>query len=239
MKIKTLISIVITLLSISLVHGTSFESGQSLYGSNCVGCHGLDGKGTPNVFPALNNQNFLKLNDDEQIKSIIVNGKAGTGMIAWSETKGGVLTNSQIDDIVLFIRNWEIKEVIQDSTENSVVDKEKVQITREDIYNTNCVGCHGEEGVGTQSGPSLIDNEFVSISNSEELKAVIYEGRVEKGMPSWKGILSNEQIDSLVPLLKSWKQEEIGVHVSQWYIGLIAFGLLFIIMALTFIYKNT
>jgi len=139
----------------------------------------------------------------------------------------------------LFIRNWEIKEVIQDSTENSDVDKENVQITGEDIYNTNCLGCHGEEGVGTPSGPSLIDNEFVSKSNSEELKAVIYEGRVEKGMPSWKGILSNKQIASLVPLLKSWKHEEIGVHVPQWYIGLIAFGLLFIIMALTFIYKNT
>ena len=122
MKIKTLISVAIILLSMSLVHATSFESGQSLYGSNCVGCHGQDGKGILNVFPALNDQNFLKLTDDEQIKSIIVNGKAGTGMIAWSETEGGVLTNSQIDDIVLFIRNWEIKEVIQDSTENSDVE---------------------------------------------------------------------------------------------------------------------
>jgi len=62
---------------------------------------------------------------------------------------------------------------------------------------------------------------------------------VGKGMPQWKGILTDEQIDSLVTLLKGWTKKEIGVHLPQWDIGLLVFGVLFTVMVMVYIYKNT
>ncbi|MDP6612778.1 MAG: hypothetical protein QF673_02015 [Candidatus Hydrothermarchaeota archaeon] len=47
------------------------------------------------------------------------------------------------------------------------------------------------------------------------MELLLENGRVEKDMPSWKDVLTDEQINSLVTLTKGWKKEKIGVHVSQ------------------------
>ena len=42
------------------------------------------------------------------------------------------------------------------------------------------------------------------------MELLLENGRVEKDMPSWKDVLTDEQIDSLVTLAKGWKKEKIG-----------------------------
>jgi cytochrome c oxidase cbb3-type subunit 3 len=236
---KAWITVAILLLSISAVDAASIEAGSKLYGDFCAACHGTEGKGVPNVFPALNDQNFLKAKDDKFIKDTISNGKPGTAMIAWSKDKGGSLDEAQIDDLVAFIRNWEAKEAAPSPVEKPGAEKKEPTLLGEELFNANCAACHGEGGVGAPAGPALVGNEFVAKSDAAAVKKVVEGGRVEKGMPAWKGVLSDEQIDSLVTLVKGWKKEEIGVHVPQWDIGLLVFGLLFAIMLLVYIYKIT
>ena len=39
--------------------GRSVEKGAELFASNCTNCHGIDGKGLPNVAPALHSKYFF------------------------------------------------------------------------------------------------------------------------------------------------------------------------------------
>jgi cbb3-type cytochrome c oxidase subunit III len=233
---KALIPAIFLLLLTGVVYAASADSGAKLYKTYCSACHGLEGKGVPGAFPALNNQDFLKSKDDNFIKETITNGRPGTAMRAFSKAKGGPFQEAQIDDLVAFIRSWEVKE---GKTEGAVEEKGKPLLMGEALFNARCVACHGKGGKGTEAAPALLGNKFVAENEASAVKKVISGGRVGKGMPQWKGILTDEQIDSLVTLLKGWKKKEIGVHLPQWDIGLLVFGVLFTVMVMVYIYKNT
>src|ERR1700741_1067013 len=77
---------------------------KQLYGQNCAGCHGAEGKGGAAV--ALANPVFLAIADDSVIRRIASNGVPGTPMPAFAQSAGGMLTEKQIDAIVSGIRLW-------------------------------------------------------------------------------------------------------------------------------------
>lgn len=233
---KPLIPVVLALVLVGVAYAASAESGAEIYKTYCASCHMPDGKGIPGTFPALNNQEFLKSKDDNFIRNTISNGRPGTPMIAFGEANGGPLTDDQINDLVAFIRAWEVKEEKPAPEKEAPVEAAQMG---EELYNAKCAACHGEGGKGTEVGPALLGNEFVMTSDEAAVKAVISEGRQDKGMPPWKGVLSEEQMDSLVTLLKGWKKEEIGVHLPQWDIGILVFTLLFVVMFMVYIYKRT
>ncbi len=61
------------------------------------------------------------------------------------------------------------------------------------IFQTNCVACHGatmEGGIG----PSLVDDEWIHGNSKEEITAVVTEGVAAKGMPPWGPILGPEKV---------------------------------------------
>src|SRR6202166_699847 len=78
---------------------------NALYGQNCAGCHGVDGKGGAAI--ALANPVFLAIADDTVVRRIASNGIAGTPMPAFAQSAGGMLTENQIDALVSGIRSWE------------------------------------------------------------------------------------------------------------------------------------
>src|ERR1700684_3221943 len=69
-----------------------------LYGQNCAGCHGADGKGGAAI--ALANPVFLAIADDKVIRHTASNGVPSTPMPAFAQSAGGMLTEKQIDAIV-------------------------------------------------------------------------------------------------------------------------------------------
>jgi len=81
------------------------ETGQSLWGFNCVACHGLNGEG--GLGPALNSQQFLQSANDEQIELLISVGVPGSQMSAYSQDFAGPMTSEQIKALRVFIRSWE------------------------------------------------------------------------------------------------------------------------------------
>ncbi|MBI5031147.1 MAG: cytochrome c [Chloroflexi bacterium] len=78
--------------------------GAKLFTNYCSGCHGAAGKG--GMALAIGTEAYLNTHDDATITQITTNGVSGKGMPAWSKGNGGTLTDSQIADIVAYLRSF-------------------------------------------------------------------------------------------------------------------------------------
>ncbi|TFJ94389.1 PQQ-binding-like beta-propeller repeat protein [Lentibacillus salicampi] len=68
------------------------------------------------------------------------------------------------------------------------------------VYENNCLSCHGEDGSGGHNGPNLQQTDM----NQEQLIKQIKNGG--GGMPGFEGTLSEEEINSVIDYLKGLKQ---------------------------------
>src|SRR5580704_421504 len=68
-----------------------------LYGENCAGCHGSEGRGGAAI--ALGDPVYLAIADDTILRHAATNGIPGTSMPAFAQSAGGMLTEKQIDVI--------------------------------------------------------------------------------------------------------------------------------------------
>jgi len=73
-----------------------------LYGQNCAGCHGTDGKLGP--APPLNDPVFRQIVPEAELESIVTNGRNKTLMPAFAKENGGPLTTVQIQILVYEIK---------------------------------------------------------------------------------------------------------------------------------------
>jgi tetratricopeptide (TPR) repeat protein len=75
------------------------------------------------------------------------------------------------------------------------------------IYAAVCVVCHGENGQGG-TAPALNDPTRLEQFDGAWYAEAIASGRLEQGMPVWRGVLSPQQIGDLVALLDAWRRGE-------------------------------
>jgi len=157
----------------------SIEEGATLFESNCVGCHGLQGKGIAGVGPALNDFDFFVNRLDEigfsgSLRSYI-EGTLAAGrpvksanwpapMPTWGQAYGGPLRADQIQDLANFILNWQDAAVAAGAGEAQAtpvpveVSGDPVERGMALIVNKGCGGCHmieGLAGAAGQVGPEL------------------------------------------------------------------------------------
>lgn len=69
-----------------------------LYGQNCAGCHGADGKFGP--APPLRDAIFRVIVPTEELETLLTKGRQNTLMPAFSNENGGTLTSTQIQILV-------------------------------------------------------------------------------------------------------------------------------------------
>jgi len=72
------------------------------------------------------------------------------------------------------------------------------------IFKTNCSSCHGNEGQGG-IGPNLTDNYWIHGGEYNQIVNTIVKGVAEKGMISWKPILSKKEILQVSSYLEKLK----------------------------------
>ncbi len=73
--------------------------GAAIYAQHCVACHGPEGQGQGDIFPALaGNQNLADL---EMVVDVVLHGREGTAMVPWGEQ----LTDEEIAAVVNYILN--------------------------------------------------------------------------------------------------------------------------------------
>jgi len=65
-----------------------------------------------------------------------------------------------------------------------------------------CYVCHGKFGEGLV-GPNFTDDYWIHGNRPEDLKKVIVDGVIDKGMLSYKSQLSNKQIDQVIAYILS------------------------------------
>ncbi|HET7488775.1 MAG TPA: c-type cytochrome [Acidimicrobiales bacterium] len=199
----------------------------------CGGCHGTDGQGGSTqyvmadpldptkpprkvtwVAPALNT--VLLRFDPDEVRTILVYGRANTPMPAWGILGGGPMNDQQIDDLVAYLGSIQLK-------------PEDVQKKNMELYGTDgaklfdgmCSRCHtqgwsiGEPLVtgGGAFGPNLRDGDTIRQfpDKQTQIDFVTEGGTYAKpygqrgvagneggGMPGFGKMLTPEQIQAIV-----------------------------------------
>jgi cytochrome c oxidase cbb3-type subunit 3 len=62
------------------------------------------------------------------------------------------------------------------------------------VFQTNCVACHKEKGIG-DIGPNLTDNSWLWAKGTPEtIYPVVFNGVPQNGMPTWSETISSDEI---------------------------------------------
>src|SRR5277367_3775656 len=157
-----------------------------LYGANCAGCHGTDGKGGAAI--ALGNPVYLAIVDDATLRRVASDGIPGTSMPAFAQSAGGLLTDKQIDLIVGGIRQrWSKPNALDGAIAPPYSSTESGNASRGSAaYATYCQSCHGVGGHGNQAASSIVDGAFLALLSDQELRTIVIVGRPELGAPDWR-----------------------------------------------------
>ena len=97
-----------------------------------------------------------------------------------------------------------------------VEGKEKDQKVTKDIfhgyemYNSYCYRCHGQDATGSEIAPDLRHSLTAGMTEQQFL-ATAMAGRQEKGMPSWAGFLSEEEVKNIYGYVKGRSLDLIPV----------------------------
>lgn len=70
-----------------------------------------------------------------------------------------------------------------------------------EIYTNICANCHGANMEGAQA-PSMLDDVWVNGGTDESIARTIREGSLEKGMPAFSVVLSEQDIRSMVIFIR-------------------------------------
>jgi mono/diheme cytochrome c family protein len=195
--------------------GTPLEIGQELFASNCSPCHGSFGEGGQNptrpgdIIAPISSSEYLKTRDDFTLQSIITQGQPNFGMSPFGTAFGGPLTDEEISAIVTYIRSWEANPPVELPPE---IETAAVSLSASAIYQNLCQQCHGSNGEGGL-GPSLSAPTFQDQFTDEEIFDIINQGHKTSAMIGWGDVLTSEQIQELVILIRDFRkdvQEEPG-----------------------------
>ena len=169
---------------------------NGLYGQNCSGCHGLDGKGGAAI--ALANPVYLAVVDDATLRRVASDGIPSTSMPAFAQSAGGLLTEKQIDVIVRGIRErWSKADALDGSVPPPYASTESGDSSRgSKVYATYCQYCHGLGGQGGQQASSIVDGAFLALLNDQELRTIVIVGRPELGAPDWRNDVPGKPISA-------------------------------------------
>ena len=187
---------------------------NALYGQNCAGCHGVDGKGGAAI--ALANPVFLAIADDTVIRRIASNGVPGTPMSAFAQSAGGMLTEKQIDALVTGIRSWAKPNALSAQTPPPYTAHVPGDALRgADAYRTYCSSCHGANGRGGSKASSIVDASYLALVSDQQLRTIVIAGRPELGAPDWRSDIegrpmSAQDISDVVAWLASQRPKFPG-----------------------------
>ncbi|MER2597965.1 MAG: c-type cytochrome [Caldilineales bacterium] len=158
----------------------AIENGALIFEANCIGCHGIQGKGIPGVAPALNDAQFFttRLTEVGYVGSLrsyiegtvnagrpVGSGQYSAKMATWGKAYGGPLRPDQISDVASYILNWEATALgtgtalTQTVTTGPTIDETlpPVELGKAVYAANGCAGCHGDPSIGSAGvvGPTM------------------------------------------------------------------------------------
>lgn len=162
----------------------NISDGSRLFEQKCKACHGLAGKG--DVAVALNQHGFLSRADNEFIVETIFHGRGNTAMPGW-----WMLSEKELGSLLTLIRSWSMARPSGGALKLPQADLEEGALR----YHFLCSRCHGEFGEG-ETGPSIINADFLDMADNNFLYGTIAEGRAHTAMFGWSAdVYDQERLD--------------------------------------------
>ena len=187
---------------------TDFEA---IFGQNCAGCHGAEGK--LGGAPPLNDPLFRAIMPEKELEEVIKRGRRGTPMPAFAQENGGALNATQIQVLVNEIKGFPYE--IEEKQEGNTTKVQVVRTPQGDeprwgqpeqpppdvppyslaeggnqeagaqVFARACAVCHGRQGEGTQETGPLHDPTFLALISPQALRRFAITGRPDLGMPNY------------------------------------------------------
>lgn len=190
----------------------------TLYGQNCAGCHGAEGKLGP--APPLADPLFLAIVSDDQLRQAICDGRHGTMMPSFAGERSHLLVAEQVEVLIAGIRSaWgaavsDAEGAPPYALPANLADQAVVPESGP-LFARHCGSCHGADGRGGDGG-ALREPAFLALMSDQALRRIIITGRPDLGMPNWRRRaaivsestpLTSAEIDQLVALMAHWRRE--------------------------------
>ncbi len=173
----------------------------SLYGSNCSGCHGAEGRFGP--ARPLADPVYLALVDRARVRDVVARGVPGHRMPAFAVSAGGTLTDEQVTLIAdgLF-EMWADPSKVAGAALPPYRGSGGSPERGASAYASFCASCHGAHGTGGEKAGSVIDESFLSLVSDQMLRTSVIAGRPDLGMPDWREVgdraMTPEEISDVV-----------------------------------------
>ena len=186
----------------------------ALYGTNCAGCHGTDGR--LGASRPLNDPVYLALVPRERVRRVIADGVSGTLQPGFGAAAGGTLTDAQIDALVGGIFDkWGKSAKIDVAGLPPYATAAGDAARGQAVFATACAACHGPEGKGGPKGGAVADSSYLALVSDQYLRTTVIAGRSDLGMPDWRGYtpgqpLSEGQVSDVVAWLAAQRRPVPG-----------------------------
>jgi mono/diheme cytochrome c family protein len=169
---------------------------DTLYGKNCAGCHGEEGRGGAAI--GLGDPLYLAIADDATIRRLTAEGVTGTTMPAFAQSSGGLLSDEQVDAIVKGMRTrWARPDIAASLNLPPYAAHGPGDAKRgATVYSDFCSSCHGPDGRGGPKASSIVDGSFLALVSDQGLRTLVIVGRPEFGFPDWRGDVPNKPMSS-------------------------------------------
>jgi mono/diheme cytochrome c family protein len=194
------------------VHPLKIVDFETLYATNCSGCHGA--RGILGPAQPLGDPVYLAFASDAVLRRKIHAGVDGTSMPAFGLTAGGRLSDPQIDALVAGLRaKW-------GSATPGNVPSYEAELTSDTergahAFNRFCGECHGPDGRGNEKGGSVVDPSYLGLRSDQGLRTAVVVGRPDLEMPDWRSYvegraMSAQEISDVVGWLIAQRPEHPG-----------------------------
>ena len=182
----------------------------TLYKDNCAACHGAHGQNGPAM--DLANPEYQALVDDTTLRKWISGGMPGTEMMAFAQSKGGMLTSAQVDALIAGMRKeWSRPEAFSGATLPPYAQTQAGDAHRgAQTYEARCAGCHASSG--EQGRQQVTSPAYLALAGDQALRTIIIAGRPDIEQPDWRHDspggketvpLSTQDVDDVVSYLAS------------------------------------
>lgn len=156
-------------------------NGDALFHQHCAACHGIAGKG--GVALTLNQEDLMRHAGNEYLFVTLITGRGNATMPSWQH-----LAEDELYDMVSLMRSWYAYDPVVPSVRFDTTDADAGKLK----YLFMCSRCHGEFGQG-QTGPAIINEDFLSVAPDEFLYNAIAFGRDHSAMFGWSTDVYNAE----------------------------------------------
>jgi len=191
---------------------------DKLYGQNCAGCHGADGK--DGSATDLANAEYQALIDDAALREVIAKGRKGTLMPGFSIGSGGMLTDQQVDVLIQGMRaRWRQGNPFAGETPPPYKAAHAGEPERgKAVYAIACARCHGTSAGQPGKAGSILDGSFLSLIDEQKIRTTVIAGRPDIGEPDWRGhIPGRAMTDEEVTDVSAWMMSQKPANPGQPY----------------------